>query len=91
MLLSLSAFLVINLWLDAAWKGAQGARRPDLFNSDDNPLEFTILHLSLRPSVTAPKLRAPLATIPALRAENAKSVKPRSRFSSWLRLSLSSR
>jgi hypothetical protein len=71
MLLGLGAFLVTNLWLDAALKAVQGADRPELLNSDGDPLEFTTLHFPLLPGVTAPKLRAALAAIPALRQENA--------------------
>jgi hypothetical protein len=71
MLLGLGAFLVTNLWLDAALKSAQGADRPELLNTDGDPLEFTTLHFPLLPGVAAPRLRAALATIPALRQENA--------------------
>ena len=71
MLLGLGAFLVTNLWLDAALKAAQRTDRPELLNTDGDPLEFTTLHFPLLPGVTAPRLRAALATIPALRPENA--------------------
>ena len=77
MMLGLGAFLVTNLWLDAALKAAQGGGRPELFNSDGDPLELTTLHFPLLPGVTAPKLRAALAAIPSLRAENAS-------FWNWL-------
>jgi len=71
MLLGLGAFLVTSHWLDAALKAAGGKARPELVNTDGDPLEFTTLHFPLLPGVTAPKLRAALATIPALRQENA--------------------
>ncbi len=71
LLLGLGAFLVTNLWLGAALKAAQGKDRPELLNSDGDPLEFTTLHFPLLPGVTAPRLRAALAIIPALRQENA--------------------
>ena len=71
LLLAQAAFMVTNLWLDAALKAAQGRDRPELLNSDGDPLDFTTLHFSLLPGVTAPKLRAALATIPALRQEAA--------------------
>jgi hypothetical protein len=77
MLLGRGAFLVTNLWLDAALQAAEGGSRPDLFNSDGDPLEFTTLHFPLLSGVTAPKLRAALAALPALRAENAS-------FWNWL-------
>jgi hypothetical protein len=71
MLLGRGAFLVTNLWLESALKAAEGGDRPELLNGDGDPLEFTTLHFPLLPGVTAPKLRAALATIPALRQENA--------------------
>jgi len=71
MLLGLGAFLVTNLWLDAALKAAEGKARPELVNTDGDSLEFTTLHFPLLPGVTAPRLRAALATIAALRQENA--------------------
>jgi hypothetical protein len=71
MLLGLGAFLVTNLWLDAALKSAERTDRPELLNTDGDPLEFTTLHFPLLPGVAAPRLRAALATIPALRQENA--------------------
>jgi hypothetical protein len=71
MLLSLGAFLVTNFWLDAALKSAQDADQPEMLNTDGDPLEFTTLHFPLLPGVAAPTLRAALATIPALRLENA--------------------
>lgn len=71
MLLGLGAFLVTNLWLDAALKSAERTDRPELLNTDGDPLEFTTLHFPLLAGVTAPRLRSALATIPALRQENA--------------------
>jgi hypothetical protein len=65
------AFLVTNLRLDSALKAAEGVDRPELLNTDGDPLEFTTLHFPLLPGVAAPTLRAALATIPALRQENA--------------------
>lgn len=58
MLLGLGAFLVTNLWLDAALKAAQGTDRPELLDTDGDPLEFTTLHFPLRPGIAAQKLRA---------------------------------
>lgn len=71
MLLGLGAFLVTNLWLDAALKAAQGTDQPELLNTDGDPLQFTTLHFPLLSGIAAHKLRAALATIPALRQENA--------------------
>lgn len=70
-LLGMGAFLVTNLLLDAAVKAAQDADRPELVNSDGDLLEFTTLHFPLLPGVTAPKLRAALAAILALRQGSA--------------------
>lgn len=71
MLLGLGAFLVTNLWLDSALKAAERTDRPELLNTDGDPLEFTTLHFPLLPGIAAQKLRTALATIPALRQENA--------------------
>lgn len=40
LLLGLGAFLVTNLWLDAVLKSAQGTDRPELLNSDGDPLKL---------------------------------------------------
>lgn len=71
LLLAQAAFLVTNLWLDAALKAAQGRDRPELMNSDGDPLVFMTLHFPLLSGVTLQKVRQALATIPALRQENA--------------------
>jgi hypothetical protein len=76
LLLGQAAFMFSNAWLDAALKAAQGRNRPELVNSDGDPLEFTTLHFPLLPGATAQgataqKLRQALAAVPALRQENA--------------------
>ena len=70
LLLAGSAFMVTNFWLDAALKAAQGLNRPELFNSEGDPLDFTTLHFPLLPKVKPEQVRQALATIPALRQED---------------------
>src|SRR5918998_4632137 len=67
LLLVRAAFLFTNAWLDAALGAAQGRDRPELLNSEGDPLEFTVLHFPLRPGVTAERVRKALASVPALR------------------------
>jgi hypothetical protein len=62
--------MVTNLWLDAALKAAQGRNRPELLNSEGDPLDFTTLHFPLLPGVKPEQVRKALAAIPALRQEN---------------------
>src|SRR5918998_1316384 len=47
-LLAQAAFLFTNAWLDAALNAAQGRDRPELLNSEGDPLEFTSLHSGRR-------------------------------------------
>jgi hypothetical protein len=49
LLLAGAAFMVTNLWLDAALKAAQGRNRPELLNSEGDPLDFATLHFPLLP------------------------------------------
>src|SRR5918994_7088941 len=58
-----------NAWLDAALRAAQGWDRPELLNSEGDPLAFTVLHFPLLPGVTAERVRRALASVPALRPE----------------------
>jgi hypothetical protein len=67
LLLAQAGFMFTNCWLDAALRAAQGRDRPELVNSDGDPLEFTTLHFPLLPSVTPQQIRQALATVPALR------------------------
>jgi hypothetical protein len=69
LLLARAAFMFTNAWLDAALGAAQGRDRPELLNSEGDPLEFTVLHFPLRPGVTAERVREALASVPALRPE----------------------
>ena len=68
-LLAQAAFMFTNAWLDAALKAAQGRDRPELLNSEGDPLAFTVLHFPLLPGVTAERVREALAAVPALRPE----------------------
>ncbi len=70
LLLAGAAFMVTNLWLDAALKAAQGRNRPELLNSEGDPLDFTTLHFPLLPGVKPEQVRKALAPIPAFRQEN---------------------
>ena len=70
LLLAGAAFMVTNFWLDAALKATQGRNRPDLVNSEGDPLDFTTLHFPLLAGVKAEQIRAALATVPALRQED---------------------
>ncbi|HYI81675.1 MAG TPA: hypothetical protein VEX11_00520, partial [Acetobacteraceae bacterium] len=69
-LLAQAAFMFTNAWLDAALRAAQGGDRPELLNSEGDPLEFTVLHFPLLPGVTAERVRKALATVAALRTES---------------------
>ena len=69
MLLARAALLFTNAWLDAALRSAEGRDRPELLNSEGDPLEFTVLHFPLLPGVTAERVREALASVPALRPE----------------------
>ena len=69
LLLAQAAFMFTNAWLDAALKAAQGRDRPELLNSEGDPLAFTVLHFPLLPGVTAERVRKALAAVPALRPE----------------------
>lgn len=71
LLLGQAAFMVTNYWLDDALKAAQGRDRPDMVNTEGDPIAFTLLHFPLLPGVTVDAVRRALATIPALRQENA--------------------
>jgi hypothetical protein len=70
LLLAGVAFMVTNVWLDAALKAAQGRNRPELLNSEGDPLEFATLHFPLLPGVKPEQVRRALAAIPAFRQEN---------------------
>ena len=70
LLLAQAAFMFTNAWLDAALRAAQGRDRPELLNSEGDPLEFTVLHFPLLPGVTAERVREALASVPALRPES---------------------
>jgi hypothetical protein len=70
LLLASAAFMVTNLWLDAALKGAQGRNRPELLNSEGDPLDFTTMHFPLLKGTKPEQVREALAAIPALRQEN---------------------
>jgi hypothetical protein len=70
LLLAQAAFMFTNAWLDAALKAAQGRDRPELVNSDGDPLDFTVLHFPLLAGVTPGRVRKALASSPALRQEN---------------------
>lgn len=50
-----------NAWLDAAPQAAQGRNRPQLFNSDGDPLDFTVAHFPLLPGVNAAQVRKAIA------------------------------
>ena len=67
LLLARAAFMFTNAWLDGALRAAQGRDRPELLNSEGDPLEFTALHFPLLPGVTAERVRKALASAPALR------------------------
>ena len=69
LLLAQAAFMFTNAWLDAALRAAQGLDRPELLNSEGDPLAFTVLHFPLLPGVTAERVRRALASVPALRLE----------------------
>ena len=69
-LLAQAAFMFTNAWLDAALRAAQGRDRPELLNSEGDPLAFTVLHFPLLPGVTAERVRKALAAVPALRPES---------------------
>jgi hypothetical protein len=62
-----AGFMFTNCWLDAALRAAQGRDRPELLNSDGDPLEVTTLHFPLLRGATLPKVRQALATVPVLR------------------------
>src|SRR3712207_4102666 len=70
LLLAQAAFMFTNAWLDAALRAAQGRDRPELLNSEGDPLEFTVLHFPLLPGVTAERVRKALASLPARRTES---------------------
>lgn len=70
LLLAPAAFMFTNAWLDAALKAAQGRNRPELLNSEGDPLDFTTLHFPLLPGVKPEQVRKALASIPGLRQEN---------------------
>jgi hypothetical protein len=70
LLLASGAFMVTNFWLDAALQAAQGRNRPDLVNSEGDPLDFTTLHFPLLAGVKPEQLRTALAAVPALRQED---------------------
>ena len=67
LLLAQAGFMFTNCWLDAALRAAQGRDRPELLNSDGDPLEVTTLHFPLLRGATLPKVRQALATVPVLR------------------------
>jgi hypothetical protein len=70
LLLAGAAFIVTNFWLDAALKAAQGRNRPELLNSEGDPLDFTTLHFPLQAGVKPEQVRTALAAVPALRQED---------------------
>jgi hypothetical protein len=69
LLLEEAGFVFTNCWLDAALRAARGRDRPELLNSDGDPLEVTTLHFPLLRGASLPKVRQALATVPALRRE----------------------
>jgi hypothetical protein len=85
LLLAEAAPMFSNIWLDAVLKAAQGRNRPQLMNSDGEPLAFVTLHFPLLPGVTVAKVRLALGSISALRQETASfwnwlsDVKPKGR------------
>ncbi|MBK1660260.1 hypothetical protein [Paracraurococcus ruber] len=70
LLLAGATFMVTNFWLDAALQAAQGRNRPDLVNSEGDPLDFTTLHFPLLAGVKSEQIRTALAAVPALQQEN---------------------
>ena len=72
-----SAALITNAWLDIALKAAQGRNRPQLMNSDAEPLDFVTLHFPLLPGITVAQARSAVGSIPELRQETAS-------FWNWL-------
>jgi hypothetical protein len=71
LLLAQASFMFTSFWLDAALKAAQGRDRPEMINTEGDPIAFTLLHFPLRPGVTAVQVRRALAGVSALRQENA--------------------
>lgn len=71
LLLAGAAFMVTNFWLGAALNAAQGRNRPELLNSEGDPLDFTTLHFPLLADVKPEEVRTALATVPALRQEDS--------------------
>jgi hypothetical protein len=67
LLLAQAGFVFTICWLDAALRAAQGRGRPELVNSDGDPLEFTTLHFPLLRGATLPRVRQALATVAVLR------------------------
>ncbi|TDH61589.1 hypothetical protein E2C06_15765 [Dankookia rubra] len=70
LLLAGAGFMVTNFWLDAALQAAQGRSRPDLVNSEGDPLDFTTVHFPLLGGVKPEQIRTALAAIPTLRQED---------------------
>lgn len=70
MLLAQAAFMFTNAWLDAALSAAQDRDRPQLFNSEGDPLDFNTVHFPLLPGVKPEQTRKALAAIPGLQQEN---------------------
>lgn len=65
-----SAFLFTNRWLTILLREAQGLDRPQLVNTDGDPLAFTRVHFRLRPGVTAEEIRRALSGLSALQQES---------------------
>ncbi len=61
LLLARAASMFTNAWLDAALGAAQGRDRPELLNSEGDPLEFGVLHFPLLPGVRPERVRQALA------------------------------
>ncbi|WP_043361332.1 hypothetical protein [Belnapia sp. F-4-1] len=70
LLLAGAAFMVTNFWLDAGIKAARGQNRPELLNSEGDPLDFITLHFPLLPKVKPEQVRQALAAVPAFRQED---------------------
>ena len=70
MVLQSSAFLFTNMWLGNCLNRIMHPRIPEMSNTDGEPLEFQGLHYPLLPGTTAQAVRAALASIPELIAEN---------------------
>ena len=77
LILAKSATMFTNTWLGFALKAAQGRNRPQMMNTDGEPLSFVTLHFPLLSGITVAQARSALGSIPALRQETAS-------FWNWL-------